>query len=266
MTTRAGRILSPVLIHNLTPYLHLYRLWQPVRHLSRLPRSQARPSQLLIVIVIMRVASVLAGLLVVATSSAIARAVPLYPSEARGYDDRAMVARDHQLAARDILQAIHARELAALDARTTTNFVHPVKRNPTHSPSTGGGNHNPSTPAASGGAANHPASAGTPPAPAAGHPGSTVAPAGHPSPPPPAHGEQLPAYNPTAHPGETVLPHGAPPPAAGPAPPPYSPLPPVDSRRPPAGGSGGAQRGPARQGALNSAFGAGWNDPPPPSH
>ncbi|TCD66311.1 hypothetical protein EIP91_001557 [Steccherinum ochraceum] len=66
--------------------------------------------------VAMRVSAILAGALISSTM-----AVPLR-REARGYD---LLARDHDLVvARDVLQAIYARELGPLDTRTTF----PVKR------------------------------------------------------------------------------------------------------------------------------------------
>ncbi|TCD70721.1 hypothetical protein EIP91_002097 [Steccherinum ochraceum] len=64
----------------------------------------------------MRFAAILGGLLAVAASSTFA--VPLHDTQAPGDAEIATVmARDHHLIARDVLQAIHARELAVLDAR-----------------------------------------------------------------------------------------------------------------------------------------------------
>ncbi|TCD66307.1 hypothetical protein EIP91_001553 [Steccherinum ochraceum] len=64
----------------------------------------------------MRCATLFACAFTLAISSAIA--VPLHSSQARRDHEDALVGRDFDLIARDILQAIHARELAALDART----------------------------------------------------------------------------------------------------------------------------------------------------
>ncbi|TCD70727.1 hypothetical protein EIP91_002103 [Steccherinum ochraceum] len=61
----------------------------------------------------MRFTAVITGLLVVAVSSA--SAGPLHRFQAR--DETALKARDLDLVVRDVLQAIHARELADLEAR-----------------------------------------------------------------------------------------------------------------------------------------------------
>lgn len=63
----------------------------------------------------MRYTTILTCALAVATSSAMA--VPLHDAQAREAHEDALVARDI-IIARDILQAIHARELDSLDART----------------------------------------------------------------------------------------------------------------------------------------------------
>ncbi|TCD63107.1 hypothetical protein EIP91_005979 [Steccherinum ochraceum] len=61
--------------------------------------------------------------------AASATAVPLHTSYARGDYENALVARDF-VVARDLLQAVHARELAALDSRALSELNTPVKRNP----------------------------------------------------------------------------------------------------------------------------------------
>ncbi|TCD60973.1 hypothetical protein EIP91_009238 [Steccherinum ochraceum] len=93
-------------------------LWQPVQQPSRPHRSKLRLTRHLIVT--MRFTAVLAGFFVVVASSAIA--VPVHSSEARGLDEHAVVARYYDLVARDILQAIHARELA-MNTRSETRAV-----------------------------------------------------------------------------------------------------------------------------------------------
>ncbi|TCD61271.1 hypothetical protein EIP91_008687 [Steccherinum ochraceum] len=64
----------------------------------------------------MRLATVLGCLFALAASSA--TAVPLHSSYARGYDENTVAARDLNLVVRDVLQAIHARELADSDVHT----------------------------------------------------------------------------------------------------------------------------------------------------
>ncbi|TCD67263.1 hypothetical protein EIP91_000340 [Steccherinum ochraceum] len=76
----------------------------------------------------MHLAAIFTCALAVAASSAVA--VPLHGSQMRGDQKSVVVAR--RVVARDILQAIHARELAALDARTIdSTFL--VKRGGEHS-------------------------------------------------------------------------------------------------------------------------------------
>ncbi|TCD66097.1 hypothetical protein EIP91_001749 [Steccherinum ochraceum] len=64
----------------------------------------------------MRFAIVVGSIFAVAASSTVA--VPFYGTQARGYDTNPILARDYDLVLRDVLQAVHARELAHLEART----------------------------------------------------------------------------------------------------------------------------------------------------
>ncbi|TCD61115.1 hypothetical protein EIP91_009011 [Steccherinum ochraceum] len=63
---------------------------------------------------IMRFSVIVLGVLTIATSSAMS--IPLRIHEARGYDE--VLRRDHNLVVRDVVQAIYARQLAHLDARS----------------------------------------------------------------------------------------------------------------------------------------------------
>ncbi|TCD67961.1 hypothetical protein EIP91_011762 [Steccherinum ochraceum] len=88
----------------------------------------------------MRFSTVLATVLAVAVSSA--AAAPFSTHQARGYSGNTLVTRDDYLVLRDILQAVHARELSALDARAfgaSSDFVKrkqepPPPREPTPPP------------------------------------------------------------------------------------------------------------------------------------
>ncbi|TCD70729.1 hypothetical protein EIP91_002105 [Steccherinum ochraceum] len=74
----------------------------------------------------MRLAAVFIGLLAVAVSSA--QAGPLQRVQAR--DEAVMNARDLNLVVRDVLRAVHARELADLDARAIGISTSLLKRAP----------------------------------------------------------------------------------------------------------------------------------------
>ncbi|TCD65308.1 hypothetical protein EIP91_002794 [Steccherinum ochraceum] len=95
-----------------------------LRHLFNLHRPPLH-------FITMRFAPVLAGLLAVATSFAVAVPLP-HPQAERGHDDSAMMVRaDHALSVRDVPHALYARDLAPLDARTIT---FPEKRSTTPPP------------------------------------------------------------------------------------------------------------------------------------
>ncbi|TCD66721.1 hypothetical protein EIP91_001014 [Steccherinum ochraceum] len=94
----------------------------------------------------MRLTIILGGLLTIAASSA--AAVPLHHYHARGYDENALTARHYNLVVRDVLRAIHARELAELDARTVEFSSDLTKREPPRRPSSREGSQpNPARPA-----------------------------------------------------------------------------------------------------------------------
>ena len=57
----------------------------------------------------MRFATVLASILAIAASSALA--APIHDSHTRGYEGNAVVARDLTFVARDVVHAVHPREL-----------------------------------------------------------------------------------------------------------------------------------------------------------
>ncbi|TCD71024.1 hypothetical protein EIP91_000523 [Steccherinum ochraceum] len=73
----------------------------------------------------MRFTAVLAGLLAVTASSAMA--APHRRLEARVYDESAIMARDRELAVRDVMQAIHTREFGRRDAVGTANILNKRK-------------------------------------------------------------------------------------------------------------------------------------------
>lgn len=61
-------------------------------------------------------ATIFGSFLVVTSSSAVA--IPFPSIHVPGQDANAIVARDPSLVVRDVVQAVHNRELAELDART----------------------------------------------------------------------------------------------------------------------------------------------------
>ncbi|TCD60954.1 hypothetical protein EIP91_009269 [Steccherinum ochraceum] len=138
----------------------------------------------------MRFSTVFTALIAVTVSST--AAIPLRSYQARDYNENALVARGDYLALRDVLQTIHARELAALDARALGFTSSPVRR------SSGGGGHAPTNnaPANNAPANNAPANNApanhTPAQQPAQQPAQADPPAYHPG------TEQPPAYTPTA--------------------------------------------------------------------
>ncbi|TCD67084.1 hypothetical protein EIP91_000597, partial [Steccherinum ochraceum] len=117
----AGKVMNPEDTHVVSS------LAKKAAQAARRPSSRPQHHPFIAALIaIMRFAAVLTAIFTVAVSSVLA--VPFRSYEARGYDDNAILARDHHLVVRDVLQAIHARELAALDARSIGIASAPVKR------------------------------------------------------------------------------------------------------------------------------------------
>ncbi|TCD65310.1 hypothetical protein EIP91_002796 [Steccherinum ochraceum] len=95
----------------------------------------------------MHFAVVLAGLLAAAAASSVV-AAPLRTYEARGYDENAIAARaDHHLIVRDVLQALYAREIAALNTRESTFAIKRANTPPPEYNEDVPAGHNPDPPA-----------------------------------------------------------------------------------------------------------------------
>ncbi|TCD62372.1 hypothetical protein EIP91_006954 [Steccherinum ochraceum] len=122
MFTETSRFSSPVLIPY-TPFL-IDALWQPT-----VPRFQSFD------VVTMHFATILAGILTVTISSA--AAVPWNTLNTRGHDENTMMARDHMLVVRDVLNALYARELADSNTRTIRRAASLFERAEETVPNTG---------------------------------------------------------------------------------------------------------------------------------